>query len=186
MDFFHPASSWRGFFKWAAVGILLTAPAGTRAQGFSPESAGARFGLGANTSSQDFHQVEAFADWDLPWQWNLGAKCSLQTRLDLSAGWLGDRGANAAMFTVGPLLVLSHETFPLAAEGGTSPTFLTHTDFWAKDFSEPVQFTSYLGFYWDFAKHWRVGYRYQHMSNAGLGGHNPGLNMHALALSYRF
>jgi hypothetical protein len=39
---------------------------------------------------------------------------------------------------------------------------------------------------WDFATHWRLGYRFQHMSNAGLSQPNPGLNMHMFALSYLF
>jgi hypothetical protein len=48
------------------------------------------------------------------------------------------------------------------------------------------QFTSHLGVNWDFAPHWRVGYRFQHMSNAGLATPNPGLNLHIFSVSYRF
>jgi hypothetical protein len=49
-----------------------------------------------------------------------------------------------------------------------------------------IQFTSHVGLNWDFAAHWRLGYRFQHMSNADLSRDNPGLNMHLFALSYVF
>jgi len=186
MDTSPPASRWGGLLKWAVVGVLLASTAGGQAQGFSFESAGARLGIGANRSSSDFQQAEAFADWNLPWHWDLGAKLGLQTRLDLSAGWLGNNHASAAVANLGPLLVLGRERLPISVEGGVSATILSHSDFVSKDFGEPLQFTSHVGLYWDFAPHWRLGYRFQHMSNAGLSNRNPGLNLHLFALSYRF
>jgi hypothetical protein len=39
---------------------------------------------------------------------------------------------------------------------------------------------------WDFAAHWRLSYRFQHMSNAGLSLQNPGLNMNMFSLGYIF
>jgi hypothetical protein len=36
------------------------------------------------------------------------------------------------------------------------------------------QFICHLGLNWDFATHWRLSYRYQHMSNADLALENPG------------
>jgi hypothetical protein len=63
---------------------------------------------------------------------------------------------------------------------------LSQSDFGAKDFGVPFQFTSHVGLNWDVTSHWRLGYRFQHMSNAGLDAHNPGLNMHMFGLSYLF
>jgi hypothetical protein len=31
-----------------------------------------------------------------------------------------------------------------------------------------------------------LGYRYQHLSNAGLGDSNPGINFHLVRLAYHF
>ena len=59
------------------------------------------------TDRHDFHQAELFGNWNLPWGWDLGKEWHLQSRLDLSAGWLGDRSQNAAIGTLGPTLVLS-------------------------------------------------------------------------------
>ncbi len=110
----------------------------------------------------------------------------MQPRLDLSAGWLGNRGVDSAIATAGPILVLGWKQLPVFLEGGISPTIIAREDFATKDFGIPFQFTAYVGLSWDFWSHFRLGYRFQHMSNAGLSTHNPGLNLQVLALSYVF
>ena len=74
----------------------------------------------------------------------------------------------------------------MSLEGGVSPTFLSQYEFGSRDFGTDIQFTSHIGLNWDFAPHWRLGYRFQHMSNAGLASKNPGLNMHLFGVSYLF
>jgi lipid A 3-O-deacylase len=167
------------------VSLLLCAAA-VRGEDFRLESVGARGGLSASSNGQQFNQAEAFANWNLPWGWDLGKEWHLQSRLDLSLGWLGDRGNNAAIGSAGPSVLLGRESLPVSVEGGVSPTFLSRHEFGSKDFGTDFQFTSHVGVNWDFAPHWRLGYRFQHMSNAGLASKNPGLNMHLFALSYLF
>jgi hypothetical protein len=205
------AKCWRDrCIKWAAIGLLLAIVAGARAAdsslgstnnaglgadtlgrgapagNFSFESAGARFGAGASSSNRDFHQAEAFVDWNLPWHWDLGKKWDLASRLGFSAGWLGNNHSDGAVGTLGPLLALGRERFPISIEGGAGLTLISRWEFETKNFGEPVQFTSYMGLGCDLAKDWRFGYRFQHMSNAGISQSNPGLNLHVLAFSYRF
>jgi hypothetical protein len=150
------------------------------------ESVGVRGGFQADHSDRDFGQAEGFGNLNLPWGWNLGREWNVQSRLDLSVGWLGVRGDNAVIGTVGPSLILGRARLPLSFEGGVCPTLLSRDKFGSDDFGMQLQFTSYLGLNLDFAKHWRVGYRFQHMSNGGLATPNPGLNMHVFALSYVF
>lgn len=151
------------------------------------ESVGARGGFSANDSGTDFYIAESFLNVDMPWGWNLGStNWHLQSRLDYSIGWLGHSADNALVTTLGPSLVLTWTKLPLSLEGGVSPTLLSQSDFGSKDFGIPFQFTSHAGLNWDFASHFRLGYRYQHMSNASLSSHNPGLNMHLFGLSYLF
>ena len=166
-----------GFLLWAAVG---------RSDDFSLESVGARGGISANFTGVSFNQAEVFANWDLPWAWDLGKEWHLQSRLDFSAGWLGDHDDNAAIGTVGPTLALGRQRLPVSFETGVSPTLLSQYHFASRNFGTYIQFTSHVGMNWDFAAHWRLGYRLQHMSNAGLGSHNRGLNMHLFGLSYLF
>jgi hypothetical protein len=167
------------------VCILLGAVA-ARAEGFRPESAGVRVGFPANRSGADFRQVEAFVDWDLRRPWDLGREWHLQPRLDLSAGWLGDQGGDAAIVAAGPTLVLGWKRFPVSLEGGVSPTVISLENFQTKDLGTDFQFTSHIGVNWDFASQVRLSYRFQHMSNAGIGENNPGLNLHMVGLSYLF
>ncbi|MGO8930244.1 MAG: acyloxyacyl hydrolase [Limisphaerales bacterium] len=165
------------FFAWAGPG---------RAEEFRVESVGVRGGISANGARNEFHQAEFFGNWNLPWGWDLGKEWHLQSRLDLSAGWLGDSSHNAAVGSLGPTLVLGRAGWPVSLEGGFSPTLLSSYAFESKSLGTDIQFTSHVGLNWDFAAHWRLGYRFQHMSNADLSTVNPGLNMHMFALSYVF
>jgi lipid A 3-O-deacylase len=176
----------RTFLTAQLIACVLLWPVVGRAEGVQLESVGARGGISANPTGVSFNQAEVFANWNLPWGWDLGKEWHLQTRLDFSAGWLGDQGDNAAIGTVGPSLVLRRERLPVSLEGGISPTLLSQYDFESRNFGTYFQFTSHVGLNWDFAAHWRLGYRFQHMSNAGLASHNRGLNMHLFALSYLF
>jgi hypothetical protein len=167
-------------------GFTWIAEAWGHALDFKLPTAGARFGVGGNTSSHDFNEAEVFLDWNLPWRWDLGRNIWLQTRVDSSAGWLGESGGNAAIFNLGPGLRLGHKHFPLSFELGADLTLLTQTRFATKDFDSVVEFTTYAGLSADLGAHVRFGYRYQHMSNANLSDNNPGLNLHMFSLSYVF
>jgi lipid A 3-O-deacylase len=169
---------------WLILGIAI--PGLSLAQSFEIESAGARFGSSLASRIDDFYQAEAFSNWNLPWGWDLGRKWFLQSRLDVSVGWLGESGHDAALGTLGPTVLLSREHFPLSIEGGSSPTLLSRHNFGAADLGSDFQFTSHAGLNADLSAHWRLGYRFQHMSNAGLATFNPGLNLHLFAVSYLF
>ena len=169
-----------------AIGTVLLAPVRVCAQAVHLESAGVRAGFYPSGAGSDFHQAEAFANLNLPWDWDLGSEWHLQSRFDSSIGWLGESGANAGILTLGPSLLLGRQRLPLSLEGGVSPTVLTRSDFRTKDFGDLFQFTSHAGLNLDITSRVRLSYRFQHMSNAGLSRHNPGLNMHMFGLSYLF
>src|SRR5437588_10430741 len=98
------------------------------ARSFSIESVGARFGFPANSTANRLNQAEIFSNFNLPWVWNLGRGIELQSRLDLSLGWLGGRGHDATAGTLGPSLILSYGNFPVHLDFGSSPTVLSrHT-----------------------------------------------------------
>lgn len=176
------------FSRWTVAALLsfVTILATSGAEEFRLESVGFRAGLSGTSSGSDFNQAEFFANFSLPYAWNLGKRWGLQSRADASVGWLGDPTDNALIGTLGPSLVLAHGTFPVTLEGGIGPTFLSQHDFGVKDFGIKLQFSSHVGLNWDITPHIRLSYRFQHMSNAGLSHHNPGLNMHLLGLSYLF
>src|SRR5208337_1432903 len=186
-----------GFSHRSTAALLLLAGflAGIlpgRAQGIRFESAGARFGFAGDSSGEGFHQDEGFVDWSLPWEWNLGRSWLLQSRFDLSVGRLGKSWQNAVEGSAGPVLALGRGKFPLWLEAGSSPTLISRNQFGepgttgSKNFGEAFQFTSHIGFYANLFSKVRVGYRFQHMSNAGLGSPNPGLNLQLFYVSCLF
>jgi hypothetical protein len=182
-------SDWPVHASWILLGILGAAAwAGetNEPRGFRLESAGVRVGGSPTSRSHNFHSVDVAVDWYLPWDWNLGKRWRLMSRLDSSAGWVGDPGGNAARLYVGAALLTGREGFPLSVEGGVGPTLLTEVNFDTKDFGIPFQFTSHLGVNCDVCRRVRLSYQFQHMSNAGLGSPNPGINLHLLGISYLF
>jgi hypothetical protein len=167
---------------------ILTAALGCSAGEMRFESVGTRFGFTTSKGSDDFRQAEVFTEVDLPWRWQLSTNWYLLPRLDFSAGWIGDGYKNGFIATAGPDFVLGRERFPLTLVVGSSPTLLSRDEFKAtdSDFGIPFQFTTYAGIECKVGRHLSFGCRAQHMSNAGLGTPNPGLNLLMLSLSYRF
>lgn len=152
---------------------------------FRFQSVGARIGFPAENTSQHFRQAEAFLNYNI-WGWNLSTNWHLQSRIDLSAGWLGQHGDNAFIGTLGPSLELSRARFPLSLEAGFSPTYISSYHFGTTDLGANAQFTSHIGLNCDITSHLRLGYRFQHMSNSGIREPNPGFNLHVVSLGYLF
>jgi len=165
--------------------LISTSPGAERKQ-FTLESAGARFGFPGNYSAAGFHQAEVFADFDLPWNWDLGKEWWLETRVDFSAGWLGGSAGNAFIGSAGPAVVFGHGKFPVTFEVGVGPAVLSHHEFASKNLGTWAQFTTHAGLNLDMGPRWRLNYRFQHLSNAGLSTDNPGLNLHLVGFSYVF
>ena len=165
----------------------LTPESAGQAQGLIPESIGARGGFSSGSvRTASFFQAELFAEWNLPLRTESDSGWFLQPKVSLSGGWLGGNGVNAVVGTAGPAFVFGQRRFPLSLEGGVSPTLLSQYQFGSADFGQTLQFTTYLGLNLDLTRHWRLGYRHQHMSNGGLARENPGLNLNMFALSYAF
>ena len=172
--------------KWLLASLVVITLSAARAQDLSWESVGARVGASASSRAHNFHEAEPFVNLNLPWSWRLESRSRIQSRLDLSAGWLADPGANAAMVTLGPSLIWTQERFPVSFEMGVSPTYISTHTFETKNLGTEFQFTSHAGLNLELSAHFRLGYRFQHMSNAGLAKSNPGLNLNMFALSYVF
>lgn len=154
-------------------------------KGLALESVGIRYGAPLNTQHNTFQQAEAFLNWDLAWRPSLGKGWWIESQLQSTAGWLNQE-VNGGVFSLGPALLVRKEHFPLSLDCGISPAMLTRHDYPQKDFGIYFQFISHAGLNWDISRRIRIGYRFQHMSNAHLGTPNSPLNLQMVALSYRF
>jgi hypothetical protein len=186
VDLGNSAMIWRAGVRALGIGLLIAGALVCPAEGIHLESAGARVGFYFDGAGSNFHEAEGFMNWNLPLALELGSSWYFQSRMDFSAGWLGDSGVNAAIVTAGLTVVLGRPRLPVSFEIGASPTVISRADFPAKDFGIPIQFTSHAGLNVDLFWNMRLSYRFQHMSNASLSPHNPGLNLHMVGLSYVF
>ena len=147
---------------------------------------GLRSSVDASNEKEKFEQYELFASHELPWSWQLPADWCVSTKLDATAGALRGAGETGLVASIGPSLVLSSPGGRVSLEGGSSPTVLSRDKFGRQDFGVKFQFTSHASLRVKLSSNVGVGYRYQHMSNAGMSSHNPGLDLHMLELSFHF
>lgn len=115
----------------------------------------------------------------------------IPTSLELSAGWLERNSDKTEFISFGPSYRL-----PLSKSGfgrwftdfGSHPTYIAKSTFGGRSLGGTFFFTTYvgLGVYLDRERKTSALLRYQHTSNAGLDGHNPGVDMVGLNFSYHF
>ncbi len=186
------------FKLFLAVLIFCTASSAFAAD-FSLLETGLRGGVSSRGyNGIDFEQVEGFASFGLPWEKRWASGWTLGTRLQATAGALHGEGSyrvaglrrdtdrTGFIGTVGPRLVLAREGSNLLLELGSRLSYLSIDNFGPQDFGGPVQFTTEFGLSYLICAAFKIGYQFQHMSNAGMYSPNPGLEMHMLEIGYRF
>ena len=174
-----------------AIGLVSTVLTPTVAYGeanenFGVESAGVRYGFGANNLSQDFQKIEATTDLNLPVKWDLGRTWVLKPRLEFSLGAFGNNRQRAVIGSVGPVISVAPAKSPVTLDGGFSVTGLSRRNYATRDLGSYLQFTSEIGLSWKIKDQIRVGYHFQHMSNGGVARDNQGVNMNVFSLAYCF
>jgi hypothetical protein len=147
---------------------------------------GVRGGASLDEHTGYFRQTDVFVDRYLPWEWNSYFGLSFKPRVEASLGWLSGGSKDGVVGTVGPVIELREGKFPVTLEGGVSFSGLSRYDFEEKDLGGTFEFTDHIGVNWHVTKCFTLGCRFQHMSNAGIYKHNPGLNLEMLSASFRF
>jgi hypothetical protein len=150
------------------------------------EMLGIRGGISDNRNDNNFYQVEAFSIWNMPWSWALGAGWSLTPYLEANAGMIRASDNSAFVGSAGPGIYFTGFKETTRIFMGVNPTVISKHQFGSDDLGGAVQFTSHIGIDFSVTRHIAIGYRLQHMSNAGLYSPNPGVNMHMLEVGYRF
>jgi hypothetical protein len=149
-------------------------------------SIGLRGGANDNRNDEDFHQYESFMTWSLPWGRNWDSGWSLGTYLEANAGLLRGGEESAFVGSIGPGICFTFLKEIIDISMGINPTIISKHKFGDENLGGPIEFTSHIGINFNLGRHFTIGYRLQHMSNAVLYKHNPGLNMHMLEAGYRF
>src|SRR4051794_1721373 len=90
----HQSPLARAYLSYLTFCLLTPLISRAQTDEFQFHSVGARAGFPAENTSNHFRQAEAFLNYNL-WRWNLSTNWGLQSRLGVSAGWLGQHGDNA-------------------------------------------------------------------------------------------
>jgi hypothetical protein len=135
----------------------------------------------------------------LQWDWSTrllrGANWHVGGYWDVALGyWNSDHsrpGRHDELFDFGLTPVLRLQPNALAGpyvEAGLGLHVLSHTSIGDKQMSTAVQFGSHIGVGYRFGakRSYEVGYRFQHVSNAGIKKPNPGINFHQIRVQYHF
>lgn len=172
----------------AATGASIAAEEAKQPEKLKLEMVGVRVAYSATRIDEDFAQGEAYARLSLPKRWDFGRDWHIRLGLDMSAGMLGrlDEEDKGFIATLGPVFTLRSDRFPVDLVVGSSPTIMSRHTYDGVDFGIPFQFTSHIGFNAHLTRRWALGYRFQHMSNASLSSHNPGLDMHSVSIGFKF
>ena len=133
--------------------------------------------------------------WDWGKRWFQGADWHVGGYWDLGLGyWRRDdarAGENDDIVEIGFTPVFRIQRNSLTGpyvEAGIGAHLLSRTSIGDNRMSTKFQFGDHIGLGYRFGAKaaWEVGYRYQHLSNAGIKKPNDGINFHQLRVQYRF
>lgn len=152
--------------------------------------------FGTSEGDEDTDRYGGAARWDLGGKWLVTGDWHLASYLELGITyWDGRNGTtgNDSLVDFGLTPVLRWQREPTGgiapfAELGVGAHGHTEDGISDEDFDIPFAFGSHLGLGARFGAQGRyeVIYRFQHLSNAGLGDENPGINFHVVQLGYHF
>jgi hypothetical protein len=168
--------------KWflaLACAALLGLPAAAAAAQF-----GVRGGTDATGTEQSYSATELYLLYPLSWRWYV-AGGTLQPRLDGGIAWLISGNDHGGWLAAGANMVYSVDWLPVELEAGLRPVWMFETVYGREDFGGSLQFYSQIGAALRFSR-FALNYRFQHLSNAGIYGSNPGLNLHLFGISAKF
>ncbi|KAF0102891.1 MAG: hypothetical protein FD187_746 [bacterium] len=151
---------------------------------------GSSIELGTGDSSTDMISVALRWNWDK--RWMLGRSWNLTGFWETSLGyWDGDGQGAKNLWDVGitPVFRLSPNLSRFFLEAGIGVHLLSEKKINDKrEFGSHFSFGDHIGFGWLLGEkdRYELGYRFQHLSNAGLSDPNDGINFHQIRLGYNY
>ena len=157
------------------------------------EAIGFRGGLNSDTigipptEKEDFVEYDVFAAVKLPGHWKYDSGWEVGFRLTSSMGLLRGGGDKGFISTISPGIVFRKPEWRLTIDGGPGVAFLSQEKYGTQDIGGPFQIVGHGGLTIDLTDKIAIGWRFHHISDAGLyGGKNRGVDLHLYELSYTF
>jgi hypothetical protein len=135
--------------------------------------------------NEDFEQYEIFLTYALPWHKN-GETWSFFSHLDMTGGMIADSEKYTSIGSIGPRVGYRKNDGAVIFDIGSRVTLVGDDKLGERALDGPVHFTSHFRIGFGLFDKAELGFRIQHMSNAGLGDHNPGLDLLVVDLAWYF
>ena len=153
------------------------------------KAAGVRTGFEATSRRSEFHQYEAYVTYGLPWSIRGASGWGVAMQANGSAGVLHAGSEDGFIGTLGLGLIFDKPGPGFALDLGGDLCGVSRYRFANVNFNGNPLFEGHLGVAYRFASGPGISYRFQHMSNGGLGLHgdiNTGLDLHMFGVSWNF
>ena len=142
--------------------------------------------IGAETE-QNFQQYDAFVRFDLPWERYSESGWGFGTRFLVSAGVVRAAGEDEFITTLVPRIVLGDKKERISLEAGGGIALLSDYKFGSQNLGGPFQFVWDIGLRLGLYKGLRLGYNFQHISDATIYGNGSrGYDVNMVEIGYRF
>ena len=139
------------------------------------------------TEKENFVQYDVFAAVALPGHWKYDSGWEISFRMNGSMGLLRGGGNEGFISTLSPGIVFRKPEWRLTIDGGPGVAFLSQEKYGRQDIGGPVQIVGHGGLSIDLTEKVSIGWRFHHISDAGLyGGKNRGVDLHLYELTYKF
>lgn len=150
---------------------------------------GVREGFSATPRRDEFHQYEAYVTYGLPWSLRADSGWGVALQANASAGVLHAADEVGVIGTLGPGIIFDKSDKGVAFDLGGDLCVLSKYEFSSVDLNGNPLFEGHIGVAYRLSSGPGVSYRFQHMSNGGLGLHgtlNTGLDLHMFGVSWNF
>lgn len=155
------------------------------AREFDWSEIGLRVGIDAE-NRVNVKSYELITTLNSPWSWTLNDQFAIDLGFEFGLGALVGEAETGFLAHAGPAIEVAWGERPITLVLSSGPVLLSEHEFDSLDLGGTFQFMSAVGFDFEVAEHWTLGYRYLHISNAHLHEINPGMNLHAVTLLHQF
>jgi hypothetical protein len=146
--------------------------------------------LGAGDDSTSLARVTLRWNWDK--RWSLGQSWNITGFWEAGLGyWDGDGAGARSLWDLGitPVFRFSPNSSNFYLEAAVGAHLLSETRINNRRiFGSSFNFGDHIGFGWSFGEknRYELGYRLQHLSNAGISDPNDGINFHQIRFGYNY
>ena len=173
------------YLKILLFTLLPLCALSTHAAEFEWSELGLRVGIDAE-NRVNVKSYELIATLSSPWSWVPHDHFDVDLGFEFGVGALDGEGETGFLGHVGPSLKIGMGETPLELAVSSGPALLSEHEFDNLDLGGNFQFVNAVGFDLALGEDWTLGYRYLHISSAGLHETNPGMNLHAVNLHRKF